>query len=249
MTDLTGKTALVTGASSGIGTGIARALASAGVNVGLAARRADRLESLKAELDQTGATALVLPTDVTDVTSVRDSAHRLQAQFGRIDILINNAGIMPISPLDAFKTDEWDQMVDVNLKGVLNGVAAVLPTMIEQRSGHIVNVSSIAGRRIFGAGFAVYSATKYAVSAFSEGLRQEVGAAHNVRVTTLEPGAADTELLGTTSDPALQDAVRASAAEQQLITPADLAETVLFALRAPAHVNVADLFVLPTSQV
>lgn len=248
MTDLHGKVALVTGASSGIGEGTARQLAKAGVTVGLVARRADRLEALKASIEANGGTARVFVADVTDAAALKNAAQALREEFGTVDVLFNNAGIMPISDIDEFKTNEWDQMVDINIKGVLNGIAAVLPIMIDQHSGHIFNVSSIAGRRVFGQGFSVYSATKFAVSALSEGLRMEVGGKHGIRVTTIDPGQVSTELLETTSNEELKDAIRGAGANTKMVHPTELGDTVVFALQAPEHVNLANLFILPTSQ-
>ncbi|MCS5735706.1 SDR family oxidoreductase [Herbiconiux daphne] len=248
MTDLHGMIALVTGASSGIGEGTARQLAKAGVTVGLVARRKDRLETLKASIEADGGTARVFVADVTNVAELKDAAQALRDEFGSVDVLFNNAGIMPISDIDEFKTDEWDQMVDINIKGVLNGIAAVLPIMIEQHSGHIFNISSIAGRRVFGQGFSVYSATKFAVSALSEGLRMEVGGKHNIRVTTIDPGQVSTELLEGTSNEELKATIREAGADVKMVQPSELGEAVVFALQAPEHVNLANLFILPTSQ-
>ncbi len=247
-TDLTGKVAFVTGASSGIGQGVALALAAEGVKVGVVARRADRLAGLVQQIEAAGGQALALPADVTDRATLTAAATRLKDTFGSIDILFNNAGTMPVSDIDQFKVDEWDQMVDINIKGVLNGVAAVLPQMIQQHAGHIINVSSIAGRRIFGQGFTVYSATKYAVAAFTEGLRMEIGPTHNIRVTAISPSMVQSELSQGTSDPELREAMAANPGGHTMITPAQFAENVVFALKAPAHVNVADLFVLPITQ-
>ncbi len=248
MTNITGKVALVTGASSGIGHGVALALAAEGVKVGILARRADRLTDLVAQIEQTGGQALALPADVTDRAAVTAAAEQLRVAFGPVEILFNNAGIMPVAPIDQLKVDEWDQMVDINIKGVLNGVAAVLPQMIQQHAGHIINVSSVAGRRTFGAGYTVYSATKYAVAAFTEGLRMELGPKHNIRVMGIAPGMTASELAHSTPDETIREQLIAAGSQHTPITPAQIADTVLLALKAPAHVNVADVFLLPVSQ-
>lgn len=248
MTDLTGKIALITGASSGIGAATALKLAAAGVKVGLAARRADRLEALKEEIVHRGGEALVLEMDVVDAEAVQAGVDQLVEASGAIDILFNNAGVMPVSEIDELKTGEWNAMVDINIKGVLNATAAVLPYMIRQHSGHIFNTSSIAGRKVFGPGYTVYSATKFAVSAFSEGLRMEVGKKHNIRVTCIQPGAVATELPEQTTNPEKRRQLDAYRAAIRFLDPEDIAGAVLFAAAAPAHVNVAELFVLPTEQ-
>lgn len=188
-----GKVVLVTGASSGIGAATARKLAAEGVVVGLAARRKERLDALVTEITGGGGKAVALPADVTDPASCKAAADALITQFGRIDVLVNNAGLMPLSSVDSLKVDEWKRMVDVNISGVLNATAAVLPQMIAQHSGHIFNMSSIAGRKVF-TGLAVYCATKAAVTAFSDGLRMEIGPKHNIRVTCIQPGAVKSEL-------------------------------------------------------
>ena len=246
---LSNKVALVTGASSGIGAATAKKLAAAGAKVGIAARRADRLEALKQEIEDLGGQALVIEMDVADKDSLEKGVQKLLRSYGTLDIVFNNAGLMPLSNIDDFKTDEWDRMIDVNVKGVLNVTAAVLPQMIEQHSGHIVNTSSIAGRKVFGQGFAVYSATKYAVSAFTEGLRMEVGKKHNVRVTSIQPGATATELPSQTTSAEYLDMMAAYSTQLEPLNPENIADTVLFAVTAPSHVNIAELFVLPTSQV
>lgn len=248
-TDIQGKVALITGASSGIGAATARKLAASGVKVGIAARRADRLEGLKGDIVAEGGEALVLEMDVADAAAVSTGVEKLLRAYGAIDILFNNAGVMPVAEIDQFRIDEWNAMVDINFKGVLNTTAAVLPHMIRQRSGHIFNTSSIAGRKVFGPGFTVYSATKFAVSAFSEGLRMEVGKKHNIRVTCIQPGAVATELPEQTTDPEKRKQLDAYRAAIKFLDPEDIADTLLFAAQAPAHVNVAELFVLPTEQV
>ncbi|CAM5322292.1 SDR family oxidoreductase [Streptomyces aurantiogriseus] len=248
MTDIRNKVALITGASSGIGAATALALAEAGAKVGIAARRADRLQALKSQIEEKGGQALVLEMDVADAASVNAGVRKLIDTYGSLDILFNNAGLMPISNIDELKTDEWDRMVDVNIKGVLNATAAVLPQMIEQHSGHILNVGSIAGRKVFGPGFTVYSATKFAVTAFSEGLRMEVGKKHNIRVTSIQPGMVATELAETTSDPAVRQMLHDSQAGIRVVAPSEVADVVLFAAEAPDHVNLAELFILPTAQ-
>jgi NADP-dependent 3-hydroxy acid dehydrogenase YdfG len=249
MTDIKGKAALITGASSGIGAATALKLAAAGVKVGIAARRADRLQALKEEIVRQGGQALALEMDVAAASSVRAGVERLHQEYGSIDILFNNAGVMPVSEIDQFHVDEWSAMVDINFKGVLNVTAAVLPHMIRQHSGHIFNTSSIAGRRVFGPGYTVYSATKFAVSAFSEGLRMEIGNKHNIRVTSIQPGAVATELPEQTVDPEKRAQLDAYRSSIKFLDPEDIADTLLFAAQAPAHVNVAELFVLPTEQI
>jgi NADP-dependent 3-hydroxy acid dehydrogenase YdfG len=200
MTNINGKVALVTGASSGIGAATALKLAEAGAKVGIAARRTDKLEDRKKEIVSKGGEALVIEMDVVDPASVEAGVKKLVGAYGSIDILVNNAGLMPLSDVDQFKVDEWHRMVDVNVKGLLNTTAAVLPQMINQHTGHIFNMSSIAGRKVF-KGLSVYCATKHAVAAFSDGLRMEVGQKHNIRVTCIQPGAVATELYDHITEP------------------------------------------------
>ncbi len=242
-----GKVALVTGASSGIGAATARKLATEGVIVGLAARRKDRLEALMTEITDAGGKAVALPTDVTDPASCKAAADTLIAQFGRIDVLVNNAGLMPLSSIDSLKVDEWKRMVDVNVSGVFNATAAVLPQMIAQHSGHIFNMSSIAGRKVF-TGLAVYCATKAAVTAFSDGLRMEIGPKHNIRVTCIQPGAVKSELYEQIKDAAYRKQMDDLAASMTFLEGEDIADSILFALKSPARMDVAELFVLPTEQ-
>ncbi|XHR29045.1 MAG: SDR family oxidoreductase [Chthoniobacteraceae bacterium] len=247
MTSIDKKVALITGASSGIGAATAHKLAAAGVKVGIAARRKDRLETLKQEIEAAGGQALALEMDVTDPASVEAGVKALIAAHGSIDILFNNAGLMPASDIDQLKTDEWSRMVDVNLKGLLNTTAAVLPQMIRQHSGHIINTSSIAGRKVF-KGFSVYCATKHAVTAFSDGLRMEVGKKHNIRVTCIQPGAVATELYDQISDAHFREQMDKLRGEMTVLEASDIADSILFALQAPAHVDIAELFVMPTDQ-
>ncbi len=245
---INGKVALITGASSGIGAATALKLAAAGVRVGIAARRADRLEALRTEILEKGGEALALEMDVTDPRSVEAGVKTLLDTYGSVDILFNNAGLMPISLIEELKTDEWNRMVDVNIKGVLNTTAAVLPQMIRQHSGHILNTSSIAGRKVFGPGFTVYSATKFAVTAFSDGLRMEVGKKHNIRVTCIQPGGVATELPEQTTNPDHRQMLDAYRAQVRFLEPEDIADAVLFATQAPAHVDLAEMLIMPTEQ-
>ncbi|KER79933.1 oxidoreductase [Xanthomonas arboricola pv. celebensis] len=247
--ELHGKVALITGASSGIGSATARKLAAAGMTVGIAARRIDRLQALKSDIEQAGGQAVVLEMDVANKHSVTAGVAALIAAYGAIDVLVNNAGIMPLSGIDDFHTDEWEQMIDVNVKGVLNVAAAVLPQMIKQHSGHVFNTSSIAGRKVFGQGFAVYSASKFAVTAFTEGLRMEVGKKHNIRVTSIQPGIVATELPAQTTSAEYQAMMAGYAGTVRMLDPMDIADTILFAAQAPSNVNIAEVFVLPTDQV
>lgn len=248
MTDsLKNKVAIITGASSGIGEATARRLAESGARVVLAARRVERLEALAADIEHREGTALVAPTDVTDERSVQRLARAALDAFGRIDILINNAGIMPLSPISKLKVEEWDRMIDVNIKGVLYCVAATLPTMLEQGSGHIINVSSVAGRRPFPTG-TVYSATKFAVRAISQGLRLELSPIKGIRVTDIEPGVVATELTHHITDNETANRFQEMWAEKTPLESIDIAETILFVLSRPNHVNVNEVLVRPTDQ-
>ncbi|PDS66661.1 oxidoreductase [Rhizobium anhuiense] len=247
MTNISGKIALVTGASSGIGAATALKLAEAGAKVGIAARRTDKLEGLQKEITSRGGEALVIEMDVVDPASVEAGVKKLVGAYGSIDILVNNAGLMPLSDVDQFKVDEWHRMVDVNVKGLLNTTAAVLPQMINQHSGHIFNMSSIAGRKVF-KGLSVYCATKHAVAAFSDGLRMEVGQKHNIRVTCIQPGAVATELYDHITEPGYIKQMDDLAKQMTFLQGEDIGDTIVFAAQAPAHVNVAELFVLPVEQ-
>lgn len=244
---LQGKVALITGASSGIGAATALKLAANGAKVGLAARRTERLAALVAEIEKAGGQGIALEMDVVDSASVASGVARLADAFGTIDILFNNAGLMPLSDIDALKTDEWHRMVDVNIKGVLNTTATVLPHMIGRKSGHIVNTSSIAGRKVF-AGLSVYCATKHAITALSDGMRIELGKKHNIRVTCVQPGAVETELYDQISDPAARRQMEELKTQMEFLKAEDIAETVLFALQSPRHVDIAEVFVMPTQQ-
>ncbi len=247
MRHLENQVAIVTGASSGIGEATARVLAEEGAAVVLAARRTDRLDALRAAIEGDGGTALVVPTDVTDRAAVERMAERTLAAYGRIDVLINNAGVMPLSFVTKLKVDEWDRMVDVNVKGVFYGVAAVLPAMLEQGGGHLVNVSSVAGRRIFPGG-AVYCATKFAVTAFSQALRNELSWDHRIRVSCIEPGAVATELNQSISDEAILQGWRRRWENKQILASEDIAEAIRYAVTSPPHVNVFEILVLPADQ-
>lgn len=247
MTTLTGKIALVTGASSGIGAATAAKLAEAGAKVGIAARRTEKLQDLKTQIEARGGDALVIHMDVVDTASVEAGVRKLVDTYGSVDILVNNAGLMPLSDIDQFKVDEWHRMVDVNMKGLLNTTAAVLPQMIRQHSGHVFNMSSIAGRKVF-KGLAVYCATKHAVTAFSDGLRMEVGQKHNIRVTCIQPGAVATELYAHITDPGYRRQMDELASQMTFLQGEDVGDTIVFAAEAPAHVDVAELFVLPVEQ-
>ncbi|MBM7341774.1 SDR family oxidoreductase [Pantoea coffeiphila] len=237
------KVVVITGASSGLGAETARHLAAQGAKVVLGARRLDRLESLAAELGLDA--RAILSTDVTDYLQVQALVDRALELHGCIDVLINNAGLMPSSMLDKLKIDEWNRMIDVNIKGVLYGIAAVLPKMKEQKSGQIINVSSVAGHKV-GPGGAVYAGTKWAVRAISEGLRQEVKP-WNIRTTIVSPGAVDTELTGTITD---EDIAKGMAKTYENAIPASsFARVVAFAISQPDEVDVNEILFRPTVQV
>jgi len=247
MTDLSSKSVIVTGASSGIGEATARMLAAEGAHLALAARRTDRLNELKADIESDGGTAIVVETDVTDRGQVQSLADATHDAFDSIDILVNNAGIMPLSFIKNLHEDEWEQMVDVNIKGVLHCVGAVLPAMLDQGSGHIINVSSTAGRRLFPGG-AVYCGTKHFVRALSEGMRKELAPHENIRVTSIQPGAVATELTNTITDTEVMDMFKERHGEMEPLESEDIAESILYAVTAPARVDVEELMVLPTDQ-
>jgi NADP-dependent 3-hydroxy acid dehydrogenase YdfG len=246
MSILTDKIALVTGASSGIGEATAKALAEAGVKVALAARRTDRLKKLAAEISPDGSRALVCPTDVTCRAQVAAAVHAVQTQWGAIDILVNNAGIMPLSFIRNLHVDEWDRMVEVNIRGVLNCTAAVLPQMLKRKAGHIVNVSSLAGRRVFAAG-SVYCGTKYFVNAFSEGLRLELSPKDNIRVTIIEPALTRSELTQTITDRQVAESF-ANLQKLKILNSEDIASAIVYAVSQPPHVNVNEVLIRPTAQ-
>lgn len=247
MTDLTDTVAIVTGASSGIGEATAHRLAQEGASVALAARCEERLDALRDDIEANRGAALVCPIDVTDRDQVQALADATLDAFGRIDVLVNNAGIMPLSLVENLHEDEWEQMVDVNVKGVLHAVGAVLPAMMEQERGHIVNISSVAGRRTF-PGSAVYSGTKFFVRALSERMRNELAPTHNIRVTSIEPGAVDTELPHTITDDDILEGLEDGHEQMEMMAPEDIADTIHYALTAPEHVDVEELLVMPTEQ-
>ena len=239
------KIVVVTGASSGLGEATARLLSAQGATVVLGARRADRLQSLAKDLESRGGKALALTTDVTRREQVKALVDSAVQTYGRIDVMINNAGLMPQAPLERLKVDEWEQMIDVNIKGVLYGIAAALPHMQRQKAGHFINVSSVAGHRV-GPGFAVYAATKYAVRALSEGLRQEVKP-YNIRTTVISPGAVATELPDSVTDPDASKRIRTF--YDQVAVPADsFARAVAFAISQPEDVDINEILYRPTRQ-
>ncbi len=241
-----GKVAIVTGASSGIGQATALALGRAGAKIAGGARRTDKLDALKAEIEKIGGAAFVQKLDVTKKADCDAFVDAVVKKWGTVDILVNNAGLMPLSFFKNMKVEEWDRMIDVNLKGVIYCTAAAIPHMLAKKSGHIVNMSSIAGRVVFPAG-TVYCATKHAVTAFSEGLRQEFSQRSNIRVTCIEPGVVDTDLNSSITDASLAKFVE-SAKHMESLKAQDIANTILFAVDSPHYVNVNEIILRPTSQ-
>jgi NADP-dependent 3-hydroxy acid dehydrogenase YdfG len=239
------KVVVITGASSGLGEATARHLCAQGASVVLGARREDRIRSLARELASKGGKAIALVTDVTDRAQVQRLVDMAVKTYGRVDVMINNAGLMPQSPLERLKIDDWDRMIDVNIKGVLYGIAAALPHMKQQKSGHIINVSSVAGHKVR-AGGAVYAATKHAVLALSEGLRQEVKA-YNIRTTVVSPGAVATELPDSVTEPDLADSFHKF--YEEFAIPADsFARAVAFAISQPEDIDINEILFRPTRQ-
>ena len=245
--DLSGRVAAITGASSGIGEATAVTLARAGAAVSLAARRRDRIDDLAKRIEGEGGRALAIETDVTDEAQANAFITRTKEELGSVDILVNNAGVMLLGPVIGSDTSEWRQMIDVNLLGLLYCTHAALPIMGEQGSGHIVNVSSVAGR--FAAmGAAVYNLTKFGVNAFSEALRQEVAPA-SVKVTVIEPGFVATELQGHNKHPMVVDAIDKMREEiGEPLEPEDIAEAILYAVGGPERVAVNEVLVRPAGQ-
>lgn len=240
------KVAIITGASSGIGYATAQTLAKAGAKVAIGARRTDRLDELAAKISENDSQVFAKGLDVTQKEQCDDFAKAVLDKWGSIDILVNNAGVMPLSFFKNLKVDEWDRMIDVNIKGVLYCAAAVIPHMKEKKSGHIVNLSSVAGRIVFPAG-SVYCATKHAVAAFSEGLRQEFSVRSNIRVTSIEPGVVATELNDAITDESLKGFVE-NAKNMESLQAQDIADAILYAVDSPSHVNVNEVLIRPTTQ-
>lgn len=243
MSDIKNKVVIITGASSGLGEATARRLAKNGAKLMLAARREERLKELVSDIEKDGGTAKYQVTDVTDNSQVEALAEATHEAYGSIDVLVNNAGLMPLSPLDQVKVDEWDKMIDVNIKGVLYAIAAVLPIMRQQKSGHIINLSSVAGHKVFPAG-TVYCATKFAVKAISEGIRLESNG--EIRSTNISPGAVETELTNTISDSETAKGVNQL---YSIAIDADaIARAITYAIEQPGDFDVNEMIIRPTKQ-
>mgnify|MGYP003312076195 CR=1 FL=1 len=240
------KVVVITGASSGIGYSTAKALAKKGAKIVAGARRLDRLETLQKEISDDGGEITICETDVTKKSDCDNLVKQGIDKYGTVDVLINNAGLMPLSFIRSLKIDEWDRMVDVNFKGVMYCTAAVVPTMVEKNTGHIINISSVAGRIVFPAG-SVYCATKHAVTAFSEGLRQELSVRKNFRITSIEPGVVQTELSDTITEKALAAFIE-KGKKMAGLQAEDISNAIIFAIEAPNHVNVNEILIRPTTQ-
>ncbi|MFD7079300.1 SDR family oxidoreductase [Streptomyces sp. NPDC059918] len=236
------KVVAITGASSGIGEAAARRLAADGHALLLGARRTERLEALSKEINAAGGTAAFRRLDVTDAADVRAFVAAACERYGRLDVMVNNAGVMPLSPLDALAVDEWDLMIDVNVRGVLHGIAAALPVMRAQGAGQIVNIASVGAYEVSPTA-AVYCATKFAVRAISEGLRQESDG--RVRVTLVSPGVTESELADHISDPVAREAMKAYRAAA--LPAASVAEAIAYAVSQPPEVDVNELVVRPAA--
>jgi len=242
------KTAIITGASSGIGEATAQALAKEDFAVILAARSFDKLQDLKSDLTAQGHKVIAIKADVTNREDMKAVAKAAIDEFGRIDVLINNAGIMPLSFLKNLHEDEWEQTIDVNIKGVMNSIAAVLPAMMEQKDGHIVNVSSIAGISVFQSG-AVYCGTKYAVEAITEGIRKELSVPFNIRSTSIRPGAVTTNLLSTVTDEEVMTAFEPMFQTVKFLESEDIAKAIVYAVKQDPNVSIDHVCVRPSNQL
>jgi NADP-dependent 3-hydroxy acid dehydrogenase YdfG len=241
---VSGKVVIVTGASSGLGEATARHLAARGASVALAARRADKLTAIVSDIVGAGGKAKAFTTDVTKQADVAALVAGTVQAFGRVDVLVNNAGLMAIAPLSQGQVAEWDRMIDINIKGVLYGVAAALPVFEKQGSGHFINIASVAGIKVFSPGGTVYSGTKFAVRAISEGLRHEVGG--SIRTTIISPGAVDSELKFGSSDTASRDFVVEF--YKQAIPADSVARAIAYAIEQPADVDINEVVLRPTVQ-
>ena len=243
MSNIEGKVVVITGASSGLGEATARHLASQGASVFIGARRVDRLQTVVADIQRAGGQVAAKQVDVTKRREVDAFVQAAVAKFGRMDVLVNNAGLMALGPIDKALVDEWDRMVDINIKGVLYGIAAALPVFARQKGGHIINIASVAGHKV-SMGGAVYCATKHAVRAISEGLRQEVD---GIRTTIISPGAVQSELPLGISDPDTAAHVQ-EFYRQQAIPAAAVARAIAFAIEQPADVDINEILLRPTVQ-
>jgi len=241
MSNVRNKVVLITGASSGIGEAVAKELASAGAKIVVGARRVERLNALVEEINNTGGQADAQALDVTDLESMESFVAFAEEKYGPVDVIINNAGVMPLSPLASLKVGEWNQMIDVNIRGVLHGIAAVLPGMNAQASGHVINVASI-GAHAVSPTAAVYCATKYAVWAISDGLRQE---SDKIRVTTISPGVVESELADSISDEQGRNEMKEF--RNIAIKPDAIARAIAYAIGQPAEVDVSEIIVRPTA--
>ena len=238
------KVVVITGASSGLGEATARHLATRGAKVVLGARRTEKLQAICADIQRAGGEATFNTMDVTSLESVKDLVDLAVQTYGKLDVIINNAGLMSIAPLQELKVDEWNRMIDINIKGVLNGIAAALPVFEDQQSGHFINISSVAGLKVFSPGGTVYSGTKFAVRAISEGLRHEVGG--NIRTTSIEPGAVDSELKYGSSHQASSDFVVDF--YKQAIPADSVARAIAYAIEQPRDVDINEIVLRPTVQ-
>jgi NADP-dependent 3-hydroxy acid dehydrogenase YdfG len=244
--DIKDKVIIITGASSGIGEAAALKLSKEGAKIVLSARSKDKLNELKKTIKNRDGEALVVIADVTKKSDMEKLVAKTLEEYGNVDAIINNAGLMPLSFMKNLKTNEWEKMVDVNIKGVLNGVAAVLPTLIKNKQGHIINISSTAAYRYFPGG-AVYCATKAAVKMFSDGLRQELAPTYGIRVSSIEPGAVATHLMDTITDKDILDKLSAMQ-KMTMLEPEDIADAIFYALTQSNRVNINNVYIMPTEQ-
>jgi NADP-dependent 3-hydroxy acid dehydrogenase YdfG len=241
------KVVVITGASSGIGESTAKLLARRGAKVVLGARRKDRLDAAVKEISAAGGKAVSFAVDVTKRAEVEALISGAVNSFGRVDVIVNDAGIMPIAPIEARKVEEWNRMIDVNIKGLLYGVAAVLPIMQKQKQGHIVNLASVFGIKVFAPGASVYCATKAAVRALTEGLRLELHS-QNIRCTMISPGAVATELPESSSDEATRKNLREFYKTVMAIPADSIARAIAYAIEQPAEVEIDEIVIRPTAQ-
>jgi NADP-dependent 3-hydroxy acid dehydrogenase YdfG len=242
--NIEGKVVIITGASSGIGEAVAKHLTALGAKVSLGARRKEKLDQIVQDIEQSGGSARAFITDVTKKEDLDALVKNTIEAFGRVDVIFNNAGLMPLSRLENLHYEEWEKMIDTNIKGVLYGIGAILPVFKEQKSGHFINVSSVAGHRV-GPGAAVYSATKFAVRAISEGLRQEVKP-YNIRTTIISPGAIKTELPDTITDQEIKEVMQPVL--DIAISPESIARAVAYVIEQPEEFDVNEIILRPTAQ-